>query len=37
VEKAQAGWSIWLGRAEVGWAPTKVKAKLAVDAELASS
>ena len=31
VEKAQAGWSIWLGKQEVGWGSTKVRAKQFVD------
>lgn len=31
VEKAQAGWSVWLGKREVGWGSTKVRAKEFVD------
>jgi hypothetical protein len=31
VEKAQAGWSVWLGKREVGWGSTKVRAKQFVD------
>lgn len=27
VEKAQAGWEIWLGRDRIDWAPTKIRAK----------
>jgi hypothetical protein len=35
VEKAQAGWDIWLGRDRVDWAPTKIRAKKQVDELLA--
>jgi len=31
VQKAQAGWAIWLDRREVGWASTRVRAKLQID------
>ena len=29
--KAQAGWTIWLDRREIGWASTRAKAKLQID------
>jgi len=32
IEKAQAGWAIWRGNGEVGWASTKLRAKQSVDA-----
>lgn len=35
VEKAQAGWDIWLKRDRVDWAPTKIRAKEQVDELLA--
>jgi hypothetical protein len=35
VQKAQAGWSVFLGNREVGWGSTKVRAKQFVDAMLA--
>jgi hypothetical protein len=31
VQKAQAGWSVFLGNREVGWGSTKVRAKQFVD------
>ena len=29
--KAQAGWTIWLDRREIGWAATRNGAKLQID------
>ena len=37
VEKAQAGWTIWLGNREIGWGSTKVRAKEFVDDLLGDS
>jgi len=31
VQKAQAGWTIWLDRHEVGWASTRGRAKRQID------
>ena len=32
--KAQAGWTIWLDRREIGWASTRNRAKLQIDDSL---
>ena len=37
VQKAQAGWTVWLGNREVGWGSTKVGAKRFVDEVLAEA
>jgi len=31
VQKTQSGWTIWLDRLEIGWASTRVRAKLQID------
>lgn len=37
IQKAQAGWRIWLGNREVGWGSTKVRAQELVDELLGES